>query len=241
MLETALFNPIKEYLEKHGYAVNAEVKDCDITAVRGKDLVIIELKTSANMQLLIQATSRQRITDSVYIAVPAPRKRSKHWLGIQRVVKQLELGLITVSFSPSGPIVQKLFDPMPAQRRKSAKKRRAIIKEIAGRQIDVNIGGSSQAKLLTAYRQSALLIAAGLELIGACSAKKLRSLGTGEKTLSILSNNHYGWFQRIERGIYELTELGQKEIQAFPDLYASNKTFINTRISELAIESNEDT
>jgi len=240
MLETALFNPVKDYLEKNGYAVNAEVKDCYITAVRGEDLVIIELKTSANMQLLIQATSRQRITDAVYIAVPTPRKRSQHWLGIQRVVKQLELGLLTVSFSPAGASVQKLFDPMPAQRRKSARKRSAIIKEIAGRQIDVNIGGSSQAKLLTAYRQSALLIAAGLELTGACSAKHLRSLGTGEKTLSILSKNHYGWFQRIERGIYELTELGHQEIKAFPDLYASNTAFINKRMSELAIELEND-
>ena len=232
MLETALFAPVKEYLEKHGYAVNAEVKDCDITAVRGTELVIIELKTSASMQLLIQATARQRITDAVYIAVPAPRSRNKHWLGIQRVVKQLELGLLTVSFSPAGASVQKLFDPMPAQRHKLARKRNAIITEITGRQIDNNIGGSHQAKLLTAYRQNALLIAAGLELLGECSAKKLKTLGTGEKTLSILANNHYSWFQRVQRGIYTLTELGGNEMRAFPELYAKNKTFIQAQITK---------
>ncbi|MDF1512090.1 DUF2161 family putative PD-(D/E)XK-type phosphodiesterase, partial [Robertmurraya sp. DFI.2.37] len=47
--------------------------------------------------------------------------------------------------------------------------------------------------------------------------KKLRQLGTGDKTLSILSQNHYGWFRRIVRGVYDLSELGKKELTKFPE------------------------
>ena len=66
MQETELFEPIKAYFESHGYSINAEVKDCDITAIRDDELIVVELKTSANMSLLIQATERQKITDNVY-------------------------------------------------------------------------------------------------------------------------------------------------------------------------------
>jgi len=70
MKESDLFKPIKKYLETSGYKVRAEVKNCDITATKDDELIIIELKLSVNIQLLIQATDRQRITDSVYVAIP---------------------------------------------------------------------------------------------------------------------------------------------------------------------------
>ena len=31
----------------------------------------------------------------------------------------------------------------------------------------------------------------------------IRALGTGEKTGPILAANHYGWFERIARGLYD--------------------------------------
>jgi hypothetical protein len=166
MLETELFQPIKFYLEQHGYSVNAEVKDCDVTATRDDELIIVELKKSANMQLLVQATDRKRITDSVYVAIPAVSKNTRHWRGIQRVLRSLELGLLTVSLGPLGPRVTKLFDPLPYERKKIGKRRRSIIKEIAERSSEYNTGGSVGVKLITAYRENAILIATGLELLG---------------------------------------------------------------------------
>ena len=65
MKETDLSEPVKTYLKQQGYQVQSEVKDCDITAQRDDKLVIVELKTSVNMTLLIQATARQKITPFV--------------------------------------------------------------------------------------------------------------------------------------------------------------------------------
>ena len=78
MIETELSPPVKAYLEFHGYQVNCEVKDCDIVAIKGDELVIVELKTSVNLTLLVQATKRQSIGDCVYIAVPASAKKNRN-------------------------------------------------------------------------------------------------------------------------------------------------------------------
>ena len=54
--ETQLYPPVKQYLVGNGYEVQAEVLDCDVVATKGDEIVAVELKTGANMQLLVQAT-----------------------------------------------------------------------------------------------------------------------------------------------------------------------------------------
>ncbi len=102
--ETDLYQPIRDYLIENGYTVRSEVINCDITAVKDDDLIVIELKRSANIELLIQATERQRITDSVYVAIPTPKTKGSRWRGIKRVLRMLEVGLMVVSrfFRPFG-------------------------------------------------------------------------------------------------------------------------------------------
>ena len=78
MLESDLYLPVKDYLEKHGYRVRGEVKNCDVVATKEDDLIVVELKTSVSMTLLVQATERQSISDSVYVAVPKPGKSNRH-------------------------------------------------------------------------------------------------------------------------------------------------------------------
>ena len=58
---------------KSGYQVQGEVDGCDITAIMGDELVVVELKTSFNLKLLSQAVKRQRVADSVYVAIPKPK------------------------------------------------------------------------------------------------------------------------------------------------------------------------
>ena len=66
MLETELYLPVKRFLEAQGYAVKAEIGDCDVLAVRGNEPpLIVELKTSFNLQLLLQGIDRQTMTDTV--------------------------------------------------------------------------------------------------------------------------------------------------------------------------------
>ena len=225
MLETELSAPVKAYLESHGYQVNCEVKDCDIVATRGDDLIIVELKMSVNLTLLVQATKRQSISDSVYVAVPAPTKRNRQWRGTLTVLKRLEVGLLLVEEGAMGMVVSKQFDPIPYQRKKNTRSRRALLTEVADRSGDYNVGGSTKTTLMTAYRENAILIACCLSKLGPSSPKSLRNLGTGEKTTSILSANHYGWFQRVEKGVYELTDQGDFESRSFKQIYKQAEAY----------------
>jgi len=234
MLEIDLYQPVKDYLQDHGYVVQAEVRHCDIVAQRDQQIVVIELKTSINLTLLIQATDRQAITSAVYVAIPEiANRRSRQWRGTTRVLRKLQLGLLVVNFGPLGVSVKKEFDPsggsaitMPEHRleavegvtpRKS-KQHTAIIREIEGRSGSYNTGGIHQQKLITAYRENAVLIGCCLQHNGASSTRELRKQGTGEKTSSILSANHYHWFERVRRGVYRLTPQGAKDLKDYPEL-----------------------
>ena len=118
-----------------------------------------------------------------------------------------------------GMTVSKQFDPMPYQGKKNSRRRRALLTEVAERSGDYNIGGSTKTMLMTAYRENAILIAYCLSQLGPTSPKQLRQHGTGEKTTGILSNNHYDWFQRVEKGVYKLTDKGEVESKSFKVIY----------------------
>ena len=57
--ETDLYGPVREYLEAQGYRCR-EVNRCDLTAIEGDELIVVEMKTSFNLKLLCQAVKRQR-------------------------------------------------------------------------------------------------------------------------------------------------------------------------------------
>ena len=230
MRETELFKPVSDYLKHHGYEVSAEVKDCDIVARRDNHVIIIELKKSANMQLLIQAIKRQQITDSVYVAIPDPGN-NRRFKGVQKVLKQLELGLLIVTDTAIGQNVIKLFDPMPHQRRKQHKRRHALIEEIANRSANYNVGGSNRTNLMTAYREQAIYIATCLKQLGPSSPKSLKKLGASMKTQHILFKNHYSWFQRIDRGIYKITQQGSADLKGYPELWKRSKEVLAAHLA----------
>jgi hypothetical protein len=222
--ETDLYEPIRRYFSKSGYEVHGEVHHCDIVAVKENELIIIELKLSLTVDLLIQATNRQRLTDKVYIAIPKPKSRrtSKKWYDLCHLVKSLELGLILVTFLKSGAKMEIVIEPSTFDRKKimqrNKKKRERLFAEIKGRNGDHNVGGSNKTKIMTAYKENCIQIAYLLEINGPSSPKELRQLGTGDKTLSILAKNYYGWYEKIERGIYAISEKGKKGITEFPEI-----------------------
>jgi hypothetical protein len=219
-LERDLYNPVCEYLTLQGYLVRGEVKDCDIAAIRGEELVIVELKKHFSVELLAQATDRQRITSGVYVALPRPKTslRSSKWKGIRRLLRRLELGLIFVNMELSKPNVEVILHPSPYRQRMANKAKEGIIQEIEGRYGDVNQGGSNRKKIMTAYRENAIFIACCLEKIGILSAPELRELGTSPKTYSILYNNYYGWFHRVSRGKYSLSEQGKLALDQYSEI-----------------------
>ena len=62
---------------------------------------------------------------------------------------------------------------------------------------------------MTAYRQQALSCAVSL----AHEPKRPRDLKeTAPDAPKILLHNVYGWFERVERGVYSLTDAGRKAL-----------------------------
>ncbi|HKI74566.1 MAG TPA: DUF2161 family putative PD-(D/E)XK-type phosphodiesterase [Pseudomonadales bacterium] len=229
MRETDLHQPVKEYLESNGYAVYAEVRDADIAARRDDQLIVVELKTSANLKLLVQAADRQSAADEVYVALPEPARRNRHVRGVEHVLKRLGLGLIHVRFSPLGASAFVVFDAVPASRPVIARHRDAMLSEMAGRTIDQNIAGSTGKPLLTAYRERAIYIACCLDEMGPMSPRELVQLGAGDKTSAMLAKNHYGWFERVSRGVYRLAPQALEDIQQYADTCAHARRIIDTR------------
>lgn len=222
-LEVDMYQPVKVLLTDQGYTVYGEVKHCDVVALKGDELLIVELKQSLNMDLLLQAAKRLRLTSQVYVAILKPKLsyRSSKWRDICHLLRRLELGMIIIDFDKTDVKTEILFHPKPFDRDKSQqrskKKRDGMLAEIKGRTGDFNVGGSRQTKIMSAYKESCIQIACILLRKGPLTAKVLRDMGTGDKTSAILINNYYGWFDRIQRGVYMLNETGKKELQAFSE------------------------
>ncbi|MEK3990760.1 DUF2161 domain-containing phosphodiesterase [Robertmurraya sp. FSL R5-0851] len=224
LYEVDLYKPIQKFFSKLGYEVQGEVHHCDVVALKNDELIVVELKLSLTVDLLMQATKRQKLTDQVYIAIPKPKYKmnSKKWHDLCHLLKRLELGLIVVSFLKSGPKMEICFSPQPfnKQRNKNyhVRKRKKLIEEMMGRNVNYNVGGSSKTKIMTAYKENCIQIASLLERNGPMTPRALRQQGTGEKTLSILSKNYYGWFEKVNRGVYTISDVGKKELGNFPEV-----------------------
>jgi len=237
--ETDLYKPIQEYFIKEGYEVYGEVKNCDVTAVRGEEIVIIELKRSFNLGLLMQGVQRQKISEIVYVAVPRPSfsMYSKKWKDICHIVRRLELGLIIVLLAGDKSEVEVVFNPSTfdrvKSRNKTKNKRIGIMKEIEGRSGDFNVGGSTRKKIITAYKENSIHIACCFEKFGPLSPKRLREIGTGDKTLSILSKNYYGWFEKCSRGIYTISDKGREELWKNNDVAKNYQIIIKNQVEKI--------
>jgi hypothetical protein len=220
--ETELYAPVRAWLEAQGYRVRSEVLGCDVVATRGDDLVVVELKRALGLPLLVQATQRQRASDSVYLAVPRPPRlrADARWRGTLHVLRRLELGLLLVALGRRARIEVALH-PLPYDRRKDGARRRALLAEAGARSGDHNTGGSRGRPLVTAYREQALHVAWLLERHGPAAPRALRAMGGGERTGAILYQDVYGWFVREGRGRYALGAGGRAALATFPEVVAA--------------------
>lgn len=226
LAEKDLHGPVATFLEGLGFEVHAEVRDCDLAAHRGEAVVVVELKRALNLELFLQAAQRQKMTDLVYMAVPRPTSHisARRWRALLHLARRLELGLLTVAFHRGAARVDVVLDPVPFDRKRSQaqgrRERLELAVEIAGRHGNFNQAGSVRTRLMTAYRENAIHIATCLRRLGPAAPRTLRALGTGDKTLAILSRNVYGWFERREKGIYALAEAGEEAFRLYPEMVA---------------------
>jgi len=221
--ETRLYEPVKRFWIARGYAVRGEVEGCDLVARRGDELVVVELKAAMNLTLVLQGLDRKAVTDHVYLAVPLPRReRYGHWHKVIRLCRTLGLGLLFVSSGPGGRArVEVACEPGPAPARKSSRRRSRVLAEFEGRSGDFNVGGSARRPLVTAYREEALRIAHCLATRGPSRVRELREASACDKAGAILQKNYYGWFQRVARGVYDLTGAGREALEIYRDVVES--------------------
>jgi hypothetical protein len=215
-VETGLYAPVKAFLETQGYRVKGEVRHCDVVAQRGDEPpVIVELKTALNLELLLQGVERLALTESVYIAVPAPTGASPVFdRRLHRLLRRVGLGLLLVH-GGRRPGVEPVLDPVPYRPRLNKRQAGRLLGEFARRAGDPNAGGSTRVKLVTAYRQEALRVASVLAARGPLSPAVLRIDAEAPKAGGILRDDVYGWFERVERGIYMLTPSGAAALEMF--------------------------
>ena len=201
LLESDLYGPVRSYLEGLGYDVKGEVKDCDIAAVRDGELIVVELKRGFTLELVFQAMDRQRVADGVYVAVPLPKRgyMDPRVPEMRSLCRRLELGLIFVGFTSRGAgQVDVAVHPKEASAPRRDKKRRlAVLREHGDRTGSANTGGVSRKKILTAYKEQALLAVRILRDQGPLTAADVKKLGGPPNAAAILGRNALGWFDRM--------------------------------------------
>jgi hypothetical protein len=208
--ETALYLPVKALLERQGYEVKGEVGAADVVARRGEEPpVIVELKLRFSLSLFHQAIARMAISDLVYICVPLPQGRTaRRTLKDNRALcRRLGLGLITVR--PDGR-AEVQCDPGPYAPRKSKKRAARLLREFDALRGDPNDGGATRHGIVTAYRQDAVICARHLAKHGPCRGADIKRAEGIARATRIMADNHYGWFERIRTGVYELTDVGRR-------------------------------
>lgn len=212
--ETDLYEPIRAFLEEEGYQVQAEVKGCDIAAVKDGQMVIVELKKSFNLKLVYQGLERQSLTEQVFVAIPRPKKgqREKSWKDMLKLLKRLELGLLTVALDSPLKTVDVVLEPSDSLAWKNRKKREKVQAELENRQMDVNVGGMTRRKIMTAFREKSIRLACLLEREGQVSTASLRERNM-EDYIGLLSRNYDKWFKRLEKGVYALSEKGKEALE----------------------------
>lgn len=196
---------MKALLEAQGYVVKGEVRGCDVVGVRGDEPpVIVELKRAFGLTLVLQGIDRLALSDRVYLAVGQWPKQIK---GVKRLCRRLGLGLLVVAAERADVVL----DPAPYKPRPDKRKAGRLLGEHRRRVGDPNLGGSAmRAPLMTAYRQEALRCAALLAERGPLKVAVIRKDADAPRAGVILGDDHYGWFERVERGIYTLTQAGRQ-------------------------------
>ncbi|QWW69496.1 DUF2161 domain-containing phosphodiesterase [Rhizobium sp. WYJ-E13] len=214
-METSLYLPVKGFLETAGYVVKGEVGGCDLVGLSDDDppvVVVCELKMSFNLELILQAVDRAAVSDEVWIAarISAKGKGREADKRYRDLCRRLGIGMLGISDAGDVSIIVGSVSPMP---RTNPKRRSRLMREHQKRRGDPALGGSTRAPVMTAYRQQALGCAAAL-MSGPLRMRDIRA-GVPEAG-KILQSNVYGWFERLDRGVYGLTDAGREALLRWP-------------------------
>jgi hypothetical protein len=214
-MERELYKPVKAFLESFGYSVKGEIGDCDLVGLQGGEtpiVVIGEMKLTFNLELVLQGVDRAAAGDEIWLAarLSARGRGRESDARFRNLCRRLGFGLLGVSRSG---IVEPLVSPAAPAPRRDSRRRSRLIEEHRKRRGDPVAGGGSRAPIMTAYRQQALVCAAALAPL----PRRPRDLRIhAPNAATMLRDNVYGWFVRVERGIYALTDAGRAALVRWP-------------------------
>lgn len=214
-METSLYLPVKAFLEAAGYFVKGEVGGCDLVGISDEYppvVVICELKLTFNLEVLLQAVDRATVADEVWIAarISAKGRGREADKRYRDLCRRLGVGMLGISDRGDVSVIVASISPMP---RTNPKRRSRLVREHKARRGDPVLGGSTRLPVMTAYRQQTLGCAALL----AQSPLRLRDVkAVVPEAGKILQSNVYGWFERLERGVYGLTDAGREALLRWP-------------------------
>lgn len=224
--ETELYGPVKSFFEQRGYEVKSEVLHCDMVAVLpgGETTVIVEMKKTFTLGLLLQGVERLRLTGRVMLAVERNRMKTgavnQRFGDLTELCRLLGLGLMTVTFfKTKKPVVEVLCEPgEPPVRGMRPKRQARLLSEFKERSGDYNVGGSTKRKLVTSYREKALRCAWVLREEGPSAPRRAAELTGFGQAARVLRDDHYGWFERVGRGLYRLRPAGEQALLDYADV-----------------------
>ncbi len=197
--------------------MKGEIKGCDVVAIKDglpPVVVICELEAiNFNLELVLQGVDRTAACDEIWLAIRSATRGRERDPRVHRVLYRL-LGFGLLGVSTRGR-VEVLVEPTRWRPRRDPDRRSPLVDEHRRRQDDPAMGGGTRVPIMTAYRQEALACAAALAA-GPRSVKVLRT--TSADAPKILLRNVYGWFVRVERGVYALTESGRAALVRWPQL-----------------------
>jgi len=221
MSETALYGPVKRFLEGLGFCVKGEVGNCDVLALspEGPPLVVIcEMKLQFNLELVLQGVDRAPACDEVWLAARLSRrgKGRESDPRFRALCRRLGFGLLGVAENGT---VEVLLSPTALMPRRDPRRRSRLVDEHRRRKGDPTAGGSTRSPIMTAYRQQAVACALSMR-DGPKRPRELKQAAPDAP--KILLANHYNWFVRIERGLYDLPPSGHAALALYAPAPASD-------------------
>ena len=55
-------------------------------------------------------------------------------------------------------------------------------------------------------------------MYGELSPKEIRACGGADNTQTILRYNSYGWYEKVRKGVYRITDEGRRALLDYPEL-----------------------
>ncbi len=205
--ESDMYIPIQNYFLEKGFKVDAEVKNCDVVATKEDITIICELKKGFTIELLYQLVDRKKITPYVYAVIPRPKTmRGRAFKKKLDILRALECGLLVVLNSTKR--VDLVLEPKGKDNAFMKRKRKKIEKEVQNRNLSLNLGGQNKRKIVTAHKESVISALCYIEKYGSIETKKCK-----ENIKIALQRNHYGYFKRLKRGVYTMTDRGKEALK----------------------------